>query len=145
MIEGYVEFVDFYIVSVNGELICVKYIVIVIGVYFSILNVFGVELGGFFDDVFVWEELLELVVILGVGYIVVELVGVFYIFGVKIDFFVCCDCFLCGFDFYIVEGLVKEMERINLLFYIYKVFVKLEKIVEGIIIYFEDGISYIVS
>ena len=106
LIEGHAEFVDSHTVSVNGELIRAKHIVIATGAHPSIPDVPGAELGGSSDDVFAWEELPESVAILGAGYIAVELAGVLHTFGVKTDLFVRRDRPLRGFDSYIVEGLV---------------------------------------
>lgn len=145
LIEGHAEFVDSHTVSVNGELIRAKHIVIATGAHPSIPNIPGAELGGSSDDVFAWEELPESVAILGAGYIAVELAGVLHTFGVKTDLFVRRDRPLRGFDSYIVEGLVKEMERTNLPLHTHKVPVKLEKTAEGITIHFEDGTSHTAS
>jgi len=145
LIEGHAEFVDSHTVSVNGELIRAKHIVIATGAHPSIPDIPGAELGGSSDDVFAWEELPESVAILGAGYIAVELAGVLHTFGVKTDLFVRRDRPLRGFDSYIVEGLVKEMERTNLPLHTHKVPVKLEKTVEGITIHFEDGTSHTAS
>lgn len=138
LIKGHAEFVDSHTVSVNGELIRAKHIVIATGAHPSIPNIPGAELGGSSDDVFAWEELPESVAILGAGYIAVELAGVLHTFGVKTDLFVRRDRPLRGFDSYIVEGLVKEMERTNLPLHTHKVPVKLEKTAGGITIYFDD-------
>ena len=145
LIEGHAEFVDSHTVSVNGELIRAKHIVIATGAHPSIPNIPGAELGGSSDDVFAWEELPESVAILGAGYIAVELAGVLHTFGVKTDLFVRRDRPLRGFDSYIVEGLVKEMERTNLPLHTHKVPVKLEKTADGITIHFEDGTSHTAS
>ena len=145
LIEGHAEFVDSHTVSVNGELIRAKHIVIATGAHPSIPNIPGAELGGSSDDVFAWEELPESVAILGAGYIAVELAGVLHTFGVKTDLFVRRDRPLRGFDSYIVEGLVKEMERTNLPLHTHKVPVKLEKTTNGITIHFEDGTSHTAS
>ncbi|MTV75196.1 hypothetical protein GM540_14740, partial [Streptococcus pneumoniae] len=82
LIEGHAEFVDSHTVSVNGELIRAKHIVIATGAHPSIPNIPGAELGGSSDDVFAWEELPESIAILGAGYIAVELAGVLHTFGV---------------------------------------------------------------
>lgn len=145
LIEGHAEFVDSHTVSVNGELIRAKHIVIATGAHSSIPNIPGAELGGSSEDVFAWEELPESVAILGAGYIAVELAGVLHTFGVKTDLFVRRDRPLRGFDSYIVEGLVKEMERTNLPLHTHKVPVKLEKTTDGITIHFEDGTSHTAS
>ena len=145
LIEGRAHFVDSHTVSVNGELIRAKHIVIATGARPSIPTIPGAELGGSSDDVFAWEQLPESVAILGAGYIAVELAGVLHALGVKTDLFVRRDRPLRGFDSYIVEGLVNEMEKTGLPLHTHKVPVKLEESEQGITIYFEDGSSHTAS
>lgn len=145
LIEGRAHFVDSHTVSVNGELIRAKHIVIATGARPNIPTIPGAELGGSSDDVFAWEQLPESVAILGAGYIAVELAGVLHALGVKTDLFVRRVRPLRGFDSYIVEGLVNEMEKTGLLLHTHKVPVKLEKSEQGITIHFEDGSSHTAS
>ena len=145
LIEGRAHFVDSHTVSVNGELIRAKHIVIATGARPSIPTIPGAELGGSSDDVFAWEQLPESVSILGAGYIAVELAGVLHALGVKTDLFVRRDRPLRTFDSYIVEGLVNEMEKTGLPLHTHKVPVKLEKTDQGITIHFEDGSSHTAS
>ena len=145
LIEGRAHFVDSNTVSVNGELIRAKHIVIATGARPSIPTIPGAELGGSSDDVFAWEQLPESVAILGAGYIAVELAGVLHALGVKTDLFVRRDRPLRGFDSYIVEGLVNEMEKTGLPLHTHKVPVKLEETDQGITIHFEDGSSHTAS
>ena len=145
LIEGRAHFVDSNTVSVNGELIRAKHIVIATGARPSIPTIPGAELGGSSDDVFAWEQLPESVAILGAGYIAVELAGVLHALGVKTDLFVRRDRPLRTFDSYIVEGLVNEMEKTGLPLHTHKVPVKLEETDQGITIHFEDGSSHTAS
>ena len=145
LIEGRAHFVDSNTVSVNGELIRAKHIVIATGARPSIPTIPGAELGGSSDDVFAWEQLPESVAILGAGYIAVELAGVLHALGVKTDLFVRRNRPLRGFDSYIVEGLVNEMEKTGLPLHTHKVPVKLEETEQGITIHFEDGSSHTAS
>ena len=145
LIEGRAHFVDTHTVSVNGELIRAKHIVIATGARPSIPTIPGAELGGSSDDVFAWEQLPQSVAILGAGYIAVELAGVLHALGVKTDLFVRRDRPLRSFDSYIVEGLVNEMEKTGLPLHTHKVPVKLEKTERGITIHFEDGSSHTAS
>ncbi len=145
LIEGRAHFVDAHTVSVNGELIRAKHIVIATGARPSIPTIPGAELGGSSDDVFAWEQLPDSVAILGAGYIAVELSGVLHALGVKTDLFVRRDRPLRGFDSYIVEGLINEMEKTGLPLHIHKVPVKLEETEQGITIYFEDSSSHTAS
>lgn len=145
LIEGRAHFVDSHTVSVNGELIRAKHIVIATGARPSIPTIPAAELGGSSDDVFAWEQLPESVAILGAGYIAVELAGVLHALGVKTDLFVRRDRPLRTFDSYIVEGLVNEMEKTGLPLHTHKVPVKLEETEQGITIHFEDGSSHTAS
>ena len=145
LIEGRAEFVDPHTVSVNGELIHAKHIVIATGAHPHIPAIPGAELGGSSDDVFAWEELPESVAILGAGYIAVELAGVLHTLGVKTDLFVRRERPLRGFDSYIVESLVQEMENTGLNLHTHKVPAKLEKTDQGIRIHFEDGSTHTAS
>ena len=145
LIEGRAHFVDSHTVSVNGELIRAKHIVIATGARPSIPIIPGAELGGSSDDVFAWEQLPDSVAILGAGYIAVELAGVLHALGVKTDLFVRRDRPLRTFDSYIVEGLINEMEKTGLPLHTHKVPVKLEETEQGITIYFEDGSSHTAS
>ena len=145
LIEGRAHFVDSHTVSVNGELIRAKHIVIATGAHPNIPTIPGAELGGSSDDVFAWEQLPKSVAILGAGYIAVELAGVLHALGVKTDLFVRRDRPLRGFDSYIVEGLVNEMEKTGLPLHTHKVPVRLEKTEQGITIHFEDGSSHTAS
>ena len=145
LIEGRAHFIDSHTVSVNGELIRAKHIVIATGARPSIPTIPGAELGGSSDDVFAWEQLPESVAILGAGYIAVELAGVLHALGVKTDLFVRRDRPLRGFDSYIVEGLVNEMEKTGLPLHTHKVPVKLEETEQGMTIHFEDGSSHTAS
>ena len=145
LIEGRAHFVDSHTVSVNGELIRAKHIVIATGARPNIPTIPGAELGGSSDDVFAWEQLPKSVAILGAGYIAVELAGVLHALGVKTDLFVRRDRPLRGFDSYIVEGLVNEMEKTGLPLHTHKVPVKLEESEQGITIHFEDGSSHTAS
>lgn len=145
LIEGRAEFVDAHTVSVNGELIHAKHILIATGAHPHIPAIPGAELGGSSDDVFAWEELPESVAILGAGYIAVELAGVLHTLGVQTDLFVRRERPLRGFDSYIVESLVQEMENTGLNLHTHKVPAKLEKTEEGIRIHFEDGSTHTAS
>ena len=143
LIEGHAEFVDSHTVSVNGELIRAKHIVIATGAHPSIPNIPGAELGGSSDDVFAWEELPESVSIIGAGYIAVELAGVLHALGVKTDLFVRKGGPLRGFDQGIVEVLVEEMKKNGQPLHTHKVPQKLEKLDNGDIqIHFEDGTTH---
>ncbi len=87
----------------------------------------------------------ESVAILGAGYIAIELAGVLHTLGVQTDLFVRRERPLRGFDSYIVESLVQEMENTGLNLHTHKVPDKLEETEQGITIHFEDGSTHTAS
>lgn len=94
VLNGFVCFKDvkmIEVIYVDGliELVIVDYILIVIGGCLSIFVIEGVEYGIILDGVFVLNLLLKCVVVVGVGYIVVEIVGVFNSLGIEMYLFVC--------------------------------------------------------
>lgn len=146
VIKGFVCFVDVKMLEVNGEIIMVDYILIVIGGCLSYLDILGVEYGIDFDGFFVFFVLLECVVVVGVGYIVVELVGVINGFGVKMYLFVCKYVSLCSFDSMIFEMLVEVMNVEGLQLYINVILKVVVKNVDGsLMLELEDGRSEMVD
>lgn len=87
----------------------VDYILIVVGGCLSILNILGVEYGIDLNGFFELSEQLKCVVVIGVGYIVVEIAGVLNVLGIEIYLFCCKEFLLCSFDFMIIEILVEVM------------------------------------
>ncbi|MGV3079815.1 glutathione-disulfide reductase [Streptococcus sp. 32226D021BW] len=143
VIKGFAQFVDAQTVEVNGELIRAKHIVIATGAQPAVPNIPGSELGIVSDDVFAWEELPTSVAVIGAGYIAVEMAGLLHGLGVQTDLFVRGNRPLRNFDSYIIQALMKEMERTNLPLHTGKTPVSLEKTEDGLIqINFEDGSSH---
>lgn len=102
--------VDVYIVECSdGVCISVEYILIVIGVYLQCLDILGVVFGLVFDDFFNLCSVLVCVVIVGGGYIVVELVGLLQVLGSWVILLVCGDCLLEWFD---VELIVQFVDNL---------------------------------
>lgn len=64
------------------------------------------------DDFFYLKSLLKCVVVLGGGYIVVELVFIFNGLGSDVMLVYCCECLLCNMDvdlgIYFVDEMVKK-------------------------------------
>lgn len=146
VIKGFVCFVDVKMLEVNGEIIMVDYILIVIGGCLSYLDILGVEYGIDFDGFFVFFVLLECVVVVGVGYIVVELVVVINGFGVKMYLFVCKYVLLCSFDLMIFEMLVEVMNVEGLQLYINVILKVVVKNIDGsLMLELEDGCSEMVD
>ena len=142
VIEGYAKFVDQHTVEVNGELITAKHIVVAPGGRALIPQVPGCEFGKTSDDVFAWEELPESVIILGAGYIAVELAGVLHSLGVKTDLCVRKQKPLRAFDSYVVDTLVEIMAQDGPSLHTFKVPQALQQNTDGTTtVLFEDGTS----
>ncbi len=142
VIKGYAKFVDSHTVDVNGELITAKHIVIATGGSAMIPQIKGCELGKTSDDVFAWEELPKSVIILGAGYIAVELAGVLDSFGVKTDLCVRKQKPLRNFDDEITEVLVEIMKKDGPTLHTFKVPQELRENHDGTVtVFFVDGTS----
>ena len=139
-IKGHATFVDTNTVQVNGELIKAKHIVIATGAKPFVPEIPGAELGLTSDDVFAWQELPESVLVVGAGYIAVELAGVLHALGVKTDLFVRQHAPLRNFDTYIYESLVEAMATDGATLHTHKIPSKLVKEDDGLLsLHFEDG------
>lgn len=68
----------------------------------------GFDLGWVFDDMFVLCILLWWVVVVGGGYVVVEFVGLLWVFGCEVSLLV-CGLLLVGFDVELIDVLVDCM------------------------------------
>lgn len=88
-------------------MLCVCQIVLVVGVCFMLFFIFGVELVCIFDDVFDWDMLFVLFIIVGGGVIVVEMVFMLVCFGVWVIVLMCDVCVLFEFDVMVVEVVVQ--------------------------------------
>ncbi|MGY3724244.1 NADPH-glutathione reductase [Granulicatella balaenopterae] len=142
VIEGYAKFVDSHTVEVNGELITAKHIVVAPGGRAVIPQIKGCELGKTSNDVFALEELPQSVIVLGAGYIAVELAGVLDSFGVKTDLCVRKHKPLRAFEDYITDTLVEIMEQDGPRLHTFKVPEELQKNSDGTVtVRFKDGTS----
>lgn len=123
-IYGWVKFLLKNLVEVilddgSKEVVNVKKILIVVGGnLYVFLEIFGFEFGINSDGFFDIDKFFKKVVFVGVGYIVVEFVGMFNVFGVEIYLFICYDIFFCSFDLMIQEKVMVEYERFGI--YVYK-------------------------
>ncbi|MBK0348255.1 glutathione-disulfide reductase [Aerococcaceae bacterium zg-ZJ1578] len=111
VIDGYATFVNQNEVEVNGERIRAKHIVIATGGRPSMPDVKGIELTDNSDDFFEWQALPESVLVVGAGYIAVELAGVLHSLGVDTKLAVRYERPLRTFDRMLTDGLVEAMEK----------------------------------
>lgn len=105
-----------FIIEVSGKKYIVLYILIVIGGMFFIFyesQIFGVSLGIISDGFFQLEELFGCSVIVGVGYIVVEMVGILLVLGFKILLMIWYDKVFRSFDLMISINCMEELENVG--------------------------------
>lgn len=117
VIEGYGRFVDAQTLEVDGQTYSADKIVIATGGRPKVPNVEGRELLSTSDDFFAWESLPESVVIVGAGYIGVEIAGVLNGLGVKVDVFEFQDQPLAGFDQMLVDTVLESFEDQGIAFH----------------------------
>ena len=111
LINGFAKFIDKNTVDVNGEKITADKILIATGGRPSIPNIEGAEYGIDSNGFFELTEQPESVVVVGAGYIAVELAGVFNALGTKTELVVRKESPLRGFDPILIETLVEQMAK----------------------------------
>ncbi|RUO24032.1 glutathione-disulfide reductase [Aliidiomarina minuta] len=110
-IEGFATFVDANTVEVNGETITADHITIAVGGRPTIPNIPGAEHGIDSDGFFALKEQPKKAVVVGAGYIAVELAGVFHALGTDSHLMVRQDRPLRDFDRDIIDCLLVRMEQ----------------------------------
>ncbi|MPW30158.1 glutathione-disulfide reductase [Agarivorans sp. B2Z047] len=109
VINGFAKFVDANTVEVNGEQIRAKHILIATGGRPTIPSIPGAELGIDSDGFFALTEQPKRVLVLGAGYIAVELAGVLHSLGSETHLAVRKHAPLRNFDPMLSETLVEIM------------------------------------
>lgn len=109
IINSTAEFIDNKTIHVDGKKLTAKHIVIATGGHPVVPDVKGKELGGTSDDFFNWEKLPESVIVVGGGYIGVELAGVLKKLGTKVTMVCRGSRVLKSFDHQLSEKLDQHM------------------------------------
>ena len=109
VINGYGKFVDAHTIEVNGELYTAPHISIATGGYPIIPNLPGAELGITSDGFFALTQQPKRAVVIGAGYIAVELAGVLHALGTDTTLVVRKNRPLRQFDETISTTLVEMM------------------------------------
>lgn len=110
-IEGFARFVDANTVEVNGEQITANHITIATGGRPLIPDVPGAELGIDSDGFFALQEQPKKAVVVGAGYIAVEIAGVLHALGTDTHLLVRHDRPLRQFDNDITDALLQRMDQ----------------------------------
>ncbi len=110
-IEGFGRFVEPRVIEVNGRRIGAEHVLIATGGRPTIPDVPGAELGITSDGFFELNERPERVVVVGGGYIGVELAGIFRALGSDVTLLLRNETLLRKFDVSLQEALTHEMNR----------------------------------
>ncbi len=113
-IKGYGKFVDANTVEVNGEKYTADHIVIAPGGAPTIPDIEGAEHGITSDGFFELESQPKKVLVVGSGYIAVELAGVLGALGSEVTLAFRKESILRSFDPMIAESLMEQMEKDNI-------------------------------
>ncbi|WP_427981796.1 glutathione-disulfide reductase [Agarivorans sp.] len=142
LINGFAKFVDANTVEVNGEQIRAKHILIATGGRPSIPNIPGAELGIDSDGFFALNQQPKRVVVVGAGYIAVELAGVLHSLGSETHLAVRKHAPLRDFDPMLTETLVEIMAEDGPTLHTHSVPQSVEKLADGSLkLNFENGNS----
>ncbi|WP_432455701.1 MULTISPECIES: glutathione-disulfide reductase [unclassified Agarivorans] len=140
LINGFAKFVDANTVEVNGEQIRAKHILIATGGRPSIPAIPGAELGIDSDGFFALTEQPKRVLVLGAGYIAVELAGVLHSLGSDTHLAVRKHAPLRNFDPMLSETLVEIMAEDGPTLHTHSVPQSIEKQADGSLnVKFENG------
>lgn len=111
LIDGWATFVDSHTIQVNGKELTAKHIVIATGGTPMVPNIKGAEYGINSDGFFALDDLPKQAVIVGGGYVAVELAGVLNSLGVEVTLIVRNAALLVSFDNEISEQLKQLMQK----------------------------------
>jgi len=111
LIEGRGRITSPHTVEVNGREYSARYILIGTGSTPTIPEIPGAELGVTSNEFFHWPELPKRIVVVGGGYIGVELTGILHGLGAKVTQIYRGSMFLRGFDHDVRSFLAEEMRK----------------------------------
>ncbi len=117
VLRGFGRFVDAHTLEVNGEHYSADHIIIATGGQPSIPDLPGAELGITSDGFFELEDCPRRVVLVGSGYIAVELAGMFNALGAEVTLLLRKEHLLRPFDAMLRDTLMEQMltDGINIL------------------------------
>eukprot|EP01117_Protostelium_nocturnum_P004353 TRINITY_DN1578_c0_g1_i1.p1 TRINITY_DN1578_c0_g1~~TRINITY_DN1578_c0_g1_i1.p1 ORF type:complete len:504 (+),score=185.96 TRINITY_DN1578_c0_g1_i1:9-1520(+) len=111
-LNGHGKIVGHHKVEVNDKVYSAKHILVAVGGEPTIpTDVEGHELGITSDDFFALDEQPKKVVVVGAGYIAVELAGIFNALGTETTLVIRHDKFLRTFDEMLADNLANEMKE----------------------------------
>lgn len=116
VIQGFGRFISDNEIKVNNQIIKADNFMIATGARPYLPDIKGIELVDTSDTFFDWKELPKSVVIVGAGYIGVELAGVLNGLGVETSLYEYFDRPLVGFDHMLSDAILESMKETNLTF-----------------------------
>ncbi len=111
LFEAHAEVIDPHTVSLDGQQITAKYILVAVGSWPAVPQFPGCEYAITSNEAFYLPSLPENVIIVGGGYIGVEFAGIFHGLGAKTTQLYRGELFLRGFDDDIRKTLADEMRK----------------------------------
>lgn len=110
-IQGFAERISDKTIRVGDQLICASHIIIATGGMPTMPNIPGAQLGINSDDFFALKEQPKEVVIVGAGYIAVELASLLQALGTRVKLVLRKKGILCQFDKTITEHLYQLLQK----------------------------------
>lgn len=111
LLEGHAEVIDPHTVSVDGQRITARYILVAVGSWPAVPKFPGSEHAITSNEAFYLPSLPEKVIVVGGGYIGVEFAGIFHGLGAQTTQLYRGELFLRGFDDDIRKTLADEMRK----------------------------------
>jgi glutathione reductase (NADPH) len=140
LIQGFARFVDHRTVEVNGERITADHITIAVGGRPTKPDIPGAELGIDSDGFFALTQQPTKAVVVGAGYIAVEIAGVLHALGTETHLLVRGDRPLRSFDRDITDALLSRMQQDEMQLHTEAEVAKVEAAGEGrLTVYLKNG------
>ena len=139
IVHGYARLVDAHTVEVDGKRHSAERIILAPGGVANVPDIPGKELGVTSDGFFEWKSQPARVLVLGAGYIAVELAGMMQAMGTDVTLGVRKGSFLRDFDDMLQEKLTEEMKADGVTIKTHFTAASLEKSDSGIQVTGEDG------
>jgi glutathione reductase (NADPH) len=142
LIEGTARFVDAHTIAVGDEQYRADRIVIATGGRPIVPGIPGADLGITSDGFFALEERPSRVLVVGSGYVAVELAGVFSGLGSQVQVVIRKDSVIRGFDAMLGEQLMEAMEKDGIEVETRVIPSLVEKTGAGLVLHADDGRTF---
>lgn len=137
--DGHGKLIDDHTVEVNGKKITGERILLATGAKPSCVEIEGIEYTWSSNDVFTCEIQPKSLLVMGGGFIAVEMAGIFHGLGTKVDLVIRRDYVLRGFDQDCREFVQAEIEKKGIKIHKNLNVVKIEKVDDSLMVTFDNG------